>query len=421
MKKIVILAYDFPPYNSVGGQRPYAWYIYLKQFGYEPIVVTRHWDMPINNSRDYILPSIKQKLTKEITKYGIIYSTPFNPNLRDRLIIKYGLDKHAFIRKTLTIWYMFTEFITFKFDNKKSLFEAANIAIRETKPEIIISTGEPFILFRYASLLSKKHNIPWVADYRDGWSTNYTRSYWERKYYAFFEKKLLTTASAVTAASLEFAKHIQDVINKPVKTLVNGYFEEKFESIIPPSKQDKFIISFAGTLYPYQPIEIIAQGFKNLNQKQKNKILFRFIGVRFYPEQMYRILQAFKDCNAEIEFTDRLSHKDALDLLNKSSLLLLPANKHYPQIYAKIFDYLALKKNILLCKSDEGSLKEIIQTTQAGFICNSSQEVTNTIEKLFATWEQSGAIECNSVNIETYTRKNQTKKLTDILNKVTNK
>ena len=421
MKKILILAYDFPPYNSVGGQRPYAWYQYLKKFGYEPVVVTRHWNTPINSPIDYIQPSTKQKITKEITEQGIIYRSPFNPNLRDRLIIKYGLDKYTFIRKTLTIWYMLTEFITFQFDNKKELFDTANIAIQETKPEIIITTGEPFILFRYASILSKKHNIPWVADYRDGWSTNYTRSYWEQKYYAFFERKLLATASVVTAASLEFAKHIQAVINKPVKTLVNGYFEEKFKHIVSPAKQTKFIISFAGTLYPYQPIEMIAQGFKKLNQKQKNKILLRFIGVRFYPEQMNRIQQAFEDCNVEIEFTDRLSHEDALDLLNQSSLLLLPANKDYPQIYAKVFDYLALKKNILLCQSDEGSLKEIIQTTNAGFICNSSQEVTTVIEKLLANWEQNSALECNSVNIETYTRKNQTKKLTEILNKVIRK
>ncbi len=33
MKKLLILAYDFPPYVSVGGLRPYAWYRYLKEYG----------------------------------------------------------------------------------------------------------------------------------------------------------------------------------------------------------------------------------------------------------------------------------------------------------------------------------------------------------------------------------------------------
>ena len=30
MKKVIILAYDFPPYVSVGGLRPSSWYNYLK-------------------------------------------------------------------------------------------------------------------------------------------------------------------------------------------------------------------------------------------------------------------------------------------------------------------------------------------------------------------------------------------------------
>ncbi|MDA3780596.1 MAG: hypothetical protein PF487_10325 [Bacteroidales bacterium] len=29
MKKVLILAYDFPPYVSVGGLRPYSWYKYI--------------------------------------------------------------------------------------------------------------------------------------------------------------------------------------------------------------------------------------------------------------------------------------------------------------------------------------------------------------------------------------------------------
>ena len=36
MKKVLILAYDFPPYVSVGGLRPKAWLDYLSEFDVEP-------------------------------------------------------------------------------------------------------------------------------------------------------------------------------------------------------------------------------------------------------------------------------------------------------------------------------------------------------------------------------------------------
>jgi hypothetical protein len=54
MKKVLILAYDFPPYVSVGGLRPYNWYKHLKEFGVEPIVVTRQWGNVHGNHLDYI-------------------------------------------------------------------------------------------------------------------------------------------------------------------------------------------------------------------------------------------------------------------------------------------------------------------------------------------------------------------------------
>jgi glycosyltransferase involved in cell wall biosynthesis len=56
MKKVLILAYDFPPYVSVGGLRPYSWYKYFHEFGLYPIVVTRQWGNKYGNHLDYIAP-----------------------------------------------------------------------------------------------------------------------------------------------------------------------------------------------------------------------------------------------------------------------------------------------------------------------------------------------------------------------------
>mgnify|MGYP001445437583 FL=1 len=58
-KKVLILAYDFPPYNSIGAQRPYSWLKYFNEFGFQPIIVTRHWD-EIRDEEDYYKASKKQ-------------------------------------------------------------------------------------------------------------------------------------------------------------------------------------------------------------------------------------------------------------------------------------------------------------------------------------------------------------------------
>ena len=84
MKKVLILAYDFPPYVSVGGLRPYSWYKYFKEFGLYPIVVTRQWSNKYGNHLDYIAPSETNETIIEETEYGKIIRTPYKPNLSNR-------------------------------------------------------------------------------------------------------------------------------------------------------------------------------------------------------------------------------------------------------------------------------------------------------------------------------------------------
>ena len=75
MKKILILAYDFPPYISAGSLRPYSWYESLHEFGVYPVVITRQWDNKYGNHLDYvahsgsaqtIIEENEQSLKKEI-------------------------------------------------------------------------------------------------------------------------------------------------------------------------------------------------------------------------------------------------------------------------------------------------------------------------------------------------------------------
>ena len=103
-KKIVILAYDFPPYLSIGAMRPYSWYKYLDKNEWEITVVTRNWDSEIINAIDYVKPSKNKKLAIDVTEEGAIYRLPFKPNLRDKIILKHGLDRFAIIRKLLTLF-----------------------------------------------------------------------------------------------------------------------------------------------------------------------------------------------------------------------------------------------------------------------------------------------------------------------------
>ena len=68
MKKVLILANDFPPYVSVGGLRQYSWYDYFHKFGIYPIVVNRQC-------------SHKHKKHLDCLEAGLYYGAKINDSL----------------------------------------------------------------------------------------------------------------------------------------------------------------------------------------------------------------------------------------------------------------------------------------------------------------------------------------------------
>lgn len=187
MKSVLILAYDFPPYVSVGGLRPYSWFKYLKEFDVEPVVVTRQWGNKYGNGLDYIAPSESKKVLKEEHEYGTVIRTPYFPSWSNRILLKHGEGKFRLFRKMLTAVDEIRQFIWIS-GPKKQLYLAARDYLKENKVDVLLATGEPFVLFSFAKRLSKEFDIPWIADYRDPWSQNKSRRH--NKLYAFWNRYL---------------------------------------------------------------------------------------------------------------------------------------------------------------------------------------------------------------------------------------
>ena len=118
---------------------------------------------------DTVKHLIKNGIIKTVEKdnFGTLIKTPYEATFRDRLILKYGYDKFSFFRKLISFLQFILSFPLFYFDNKKEIYKAAEDFLRQGKVDLIIATGEPFILHKYAHLLSKFFNTPYALAYRD--------------------------------------------------------------------------------------------------------------------------------------------------------------------------------------------------------------------------------------------------------------
>lgn len=432
MNRLLILAYDFPPYVSVGGLRPFAWYKYLKGYGVEPIVVTRQWENKYGNELDYISPSASNKTIVEETDCGTIIRTPYKPNLANRLMLKYGNTKFVLLRKLISAFYEFAQYLFFV-GPKSGLYSGAKKYLKDNHVDAILATGEPFILFKYASALSKKYNTPWIADYRDPWVQNANRSQFMERWNAFFERRFLQNATAMTTVSEFLKKKIGENISVSRSFIIpNGYNPETVSDVSHiMQKSDRMRIAFAGTIYDWHPYKSVLSVFSDF-AKGKN-IELNFFGVNRYNELSQMISKNHLEEN--IHLYPRMENNELLSILCQNNAMLL--FNEYSIMGTKIYDYVGLRRKILFCYSnDEEALnlkekfypiaelegisnhlqEDLIRETNSGVIVKDSSQLPSVLNDLYAEFQQNGFITCNSQNIEQYSRRHGAKMLADIVN-----
>lgn len=439
MKRLLILAYDFPPYVSVGGLRPYAWYRYLKEYGVEPIVVTRQWGNKYGNELDYIAPSESKETIVEETEYGTVIRTPYKPNLANRIMLKYGRSRFALLRKMVTAWYEFMQYIFFV-GPKSCLYRGAKKYLKTNKVDAIIATGEPFVLFKYASSLSKKYGVPWVADYRDTWTQSNTRqkSKFQRAWNKYFEKIYVKNATFCTTVSEYIRLQIlQDTSLSPkYKILPNGYNGECIDQIREIQQDSECLsIAFAGTIYKWHPIDSFLYNMNAfVRSNPVHKIRIDFYGINISETINTMVIEKYDQLRSLVHIYPKMSNNKLLMKLSSYNALLL--FNDYAIMGTKIYDWIALKRRIIFCYSNDekanknkyinyplASIKgvnehlqeDLIKETYSGVIVENESCLGQVLKDMYEELMQNGFVRCDSIGIENYSRKKQTSLLADLI------
>ena len=438
MKKVLILAYDFPPYVSVGGLRPNYWYENFKEMGLFPIVITRNWNPIHGNALDYIQPSKTKEIEIEETEKGILIKTPYKATLSNRLILKGKKDPISnLLKKISTGWNEFGQWFL-PIGTKYQLYKTAKNFLKDKKVDIILATGEPFILFKYASKLSRKFNIPWVADYRDPWSQNSSRrkGLFFKYFISILEKRYLKNVTFISTVSEYISFNIQELVkNKPFVIIPNGYNDNILTNNIKAKQNDELLtIALAGTIYNWHPYEIFLNVLSNyLKINPKRKIRINFYGIN-EEKEIANIVEQFYNLKDSIKIFPKIPNKQLIRELSKSNVLLL--FNDYSIMGTKIYDYLALNRKIILCFEDDEEanlLKEkhfkfksikglseslqadLIRKTNSGIIVKDSEHLYNILKDLCNEFEEKSYIENHTIGAENYSRKEQSKILANLI------
>lgn len=440
MKKVLILAYDFPPYVSVGGLRPYSWYKYLKEYGIEPIVITRQWGNKYGNYLDYIAPGKSKETIIEQSDKGTIIRTPYKPNIANKIMLRYGANKFSWIRKAITGYFEIMQWV-FNVGPKSGIYRGAGYYLKNHSVDCIIATGEPFVLFKYASKLSKDFKITWIADYRDPWNQSRTNhnNLFLREIKKYLEKTNVSTAIFVTSVSDYLNSQIATLIkNKKFYVIENGFDHEVFEGLGEiKQKEDVLNIAIVGTIYRWHPWKSVLSVLNQFIKKFPSyNICVNFYGINNNNEIKNYVLTNYPELFNHLSFFNKIPNEKYLIELAKNNAIIL--FNQYAYMGTKIYDYLGLKRTILLCYADDDEANvlkkkyfdvsingkeklpqaDLIRETNSGIIVKDSKHLLEVLEAIYHEFQIKGRIECNSNGIEKYSRKIQTEKLAEIIKKV---
>lgn len=437
MIKVLILAYDFPPYVSVGGQRPYSWYKYFKNFGVEPIVITRQWSNAYGNALDFVAPSESLRLEVEQNEWGTLLRTPFRPTWSHRLLLKYGPKRFRRVRSVFTGALAFLQFYL-PVGSQREMYRAGHAFLKNNHVDFIIATGEPFVLFHYARKLSKKFDIPWLADYRDPWSNQFERNSlillfaWQKR----VERRIVSHACHAITVSAFTKEKIKVTVPKLSLTVIpNGFDEAVLQKVtVPKQRTDCLSIAYVGTLYDWHPLDYFLSLLNQYVVENKATISMNFYGVNQEEWILRHVNEVYPALTSMVLVHKKIPYEQLLPALAENHVMLL--FNYYSFMGTKVFDYLAIKRKILLCFLDDPiaeALKRtafpthesentdvslqatLLEKTKGGIGVKDGLHLLEVLNQLQREFNQNGFVNADPIGLEAYTRKANVSQFAQVL------
>ncbi len=442
-KRVLFVAYQFPPAGGIGVHRVVKFVKYLSLFGWDASVLTvSNPSVPITDDSlcadvpekttivkaktwepDY---SWKQKLASE-TKPAASSSTQKKRFLKPLL----KSTANLFLQPDLQIlWY-------------KNAVRAGRKLLREVKHDAIIATAPPFSSFLVGRKLAKKSGLPLILDYRDEWGIS--NAYWENKQPNFvsaaiqsrMQKRLLkdaTLAIATTPSSCESVQRTADQANSTVRCeyIYNGYDPDDFKQndSASASRKDygnglkKFRLAYVGTLWNLNSIEPLVDAMLMLNQQSpelSEQIEFVVAGRRT-PEQE-ALLDQLEQLPCQIVRLPFIGHDEAIQLMQTSDCLVL-LNSNLPGaeriVNGKIFEYIAAEKPFLLI-SPPGDMWQLTSDCPYAHPCDpaSPEEIAVALESRIKQFCEGIAPDAGTWSPCSHQRKGRAEQLARLLDEVT--
>lgn len=437
-RRLLLVAYNFPPVGGAGVQRPVKWVKNLRRLG---------WDVTVLTTENASVPTRDESLLTDIPeKVLVVRARTWEPDYRTKqgLVQTDGAATRgiaAHIKSGLKGLVKQAVKLALQPDPQvlwvPNALKAGRRILRDLRHDAILVTAPAYSSFFIGTALKREFGLPLVLDFRDEWDMsgryleNAQRDWFSRVVQHRMQKHLLQRADAVVATTRASTANLGEKLKKfgragtRTETIYNGFDEEDFAAITSravdtPSSNFRFRLVYTGTLWNLTTIEPLVDAITALHQRAPNlvaKLELICVG-RKTPEQS-AILARLQDTGCRLELIDYCDHAKVLDWLKSTDavcLLLSDVIGAERVVPAKLFEYLAIRKDMLAIVP-RGETADIVRRyfPQGQIEPKDIAGIASWLEQRLAREHQPAAPEHVELDIHEYSRLTQTRHLVKML------
>ena len=414
-RRVLVIAYHWPPDTSIGAIRPVKLVAQLKAHGWEPIILTvneRYYEQVDTKLTDSAAGSIMIR-TRCLPNFPRLYvamrrflaklfvrSTEPSPAQGEAGVKKQdvtGSGRGGDLRRIfLSIMNMPDEHIGWL---PFGLWQALK-AVRKYHVTCMISTGPPFTAHIVALLTRVLSRVVWIADFRDPWfmlegrSSEATSgvSNWMNKR---IERAVVHCADRVVCVTpfmtQWYRTHYPELPSSHWETITNGFSAGEFEAVAGVPLSAKFTISYLGSIEYERTPELVFQAVRDLCQEglmQREDVAIRLVGKchEVLGRPMTELIATYMLSDI-VTVVRAVPRHEALKEMRQAHVLLLLATNQKLQIPGKAYEYIGAGRRILAITEPEWSTADVIRSIGGAVVAQGDvREMKRVLENWYGEY-----------------------------------
>jgi glycosyltransferase involved in cell wall biosynthesis len=440
MKRVLVLAYFFPPLGGGGCQRTLKLVRYLEPQGWRSAVVT-------TRDRDYWIldPTLESeipegaevvrvggltagKLLQALARVGIPVQEPQGRRNARPLGALRALQRWTLLPDAYRGW-------------AHAARAAAEARIGRGGIDAIWTTSSPESAHLAGLALKRKHHLPWVADFRDPWVGRVTYrppTPWHDARNRAMERGVVSSADRVTVVSEAMAalyrSRYPEVAPERFICLPNGFDSDDWrradlaagDGVLTAGDRDapRFVLLHAGQLAHRPTVRTLldaARLVRDRDPRARGELILRFVGgnEEIGPHEVSRY-----GLGEALEFLPSRPHVESLVSMRRAAALALlghGGNADALLYTGKLYEYLSSGRPVLAIL-DDGPAAELIRSTGAGavFRPGDAEGVATVLLEWLQAWRAGKGLSTpiSPALLDTWERRNLAAQASKILSEI---